>query len=63
MAMETPCQTPGSQFHTYVHDNIVEITVNLPMDLNLTEEEAELLEANMHNAMELVLARYFVKGV
>ena len=28
---------------------------------DLTEEEAKLLESNIHNAMELVLAPYFLK--
>jgi hypothetical protein len=39
----------------------VSVEVELPMELDLTEEEAKLLESNIHNAMELVLAPYFLK--
>ena len=59
MATETKCQTPGAQFHTKVQFNSVEVKVDMPFELKLSEEEATLLESNIHNAMELVLARYF----
>lgn len=59
MAMKTECQTPGAQFHTVIKPKVVEIKVDLPKALNLDLEEAKILEANLHNAMELVLARYF----
>jgi hypothetical protein len=32
------------------------------MKLDLSESEAKLLESNIHNAMELVLAPYFIEG-
>jgi len=35
------------------------VSAELPADLNLSEDDAALLEANLHNAVELVLARYF----
>jgi hypothetical protein len=38
----------------------VSCEVKLPFDLVLTEDEAAILEANLHNATEMVLARYFV---
>lgn len=60
-ANKTPCQTSGAQFHTQVEGKQVSITVDLPMELDLTVAEAKILETNMHNAMELVLAPYFVK--
>lgn len=59
MAVETVCQTPGAQFHTHISSDVIECKVNLPKALDLTEEEAKLLESNLHNALELVLARYF----
>ncbi len=59
MASETPCQTPGAQFHTRISPSEIECRVDLPVKLNLTKEEAAILEANLHNALELVLARYF----
>lgn len=59
MADSTVCQTPGAQFHIHITDTAIECSVDLPEPLSLTEEEAKLLEANLHNALELVLARYF----
>lgn len=59
MAMETPCQTSGAQFHIRIQKRTVAVKVDLPMNLLLDEDEAQVLEANLHNAMELVLARYF----
>ena len=59
MALETPCQTPGALFHTRIEDRSVEVKVDLPGALELSEDEAAILEANVHNAMELVLARYW----
>jgi hypothetical protein len=61
MANATPCQTNGAQFHVEVGDNKVSIAVDIPFSLDLSEKDAETLETNMHNAMELVLAPYFVK--
>lgn len=60
MANTTPCQTPDAQFHIHVSEDKIEASVDLPMKLELTEEEAKLLDTNIHNALELVLARYFV---
>ena len=60
MANQTPCQTPGSQFHTHISSKRIETTIDLPDSLNLTEAQAELLDINIHNALELALAPYFV---
>lgn len=60
MAQRTECQTPGAQFHTHISGNTVAVQVDLPHELGLNKEAAELLENNLHNAVELVLARYFV---
>lgn len=58
-AVETPCQTPGAQFHVDINDQGIGVFVdNLP-PLHLSEEEAELLDDNLHNVTELVLQRYF----
>ena len=59
MANKTKCQTPGAMFTTCVCSHAVKCTVELPFKLDLSEKEARLLETNIHNAMELVLARYF----
>ena len=61
MAQAAECQTPGAVFHTKIHGREVKVSVKLPFNLELSDEEAEVLDANMHNALELVLARYFVQ--
>lgn len=61
MAIKTVCQTPGTVFHTKIESKKISCEVDLPKPIKLTEKQAELLEANIHNAMELVLARYFTK--
>jgi len=58
-ALKTECQTPDAQFNIEIKDEKVSVEVELPMKLNLTEDEAKLLESNIHNVMELVLAPYF----
>lgn len=60
MAEPTACQTPGATFNTWVDPLTVMVSVDLPFALALSEEQAKILEANMHNAVELVLAPYFV---
>jgi len=62
MAMPTECQTPGAQFHTITSDEKLLVSVDFGRRLNLSEEEAVLLETNVHNALELVLARYYTKS-
>lgn len=58
-AVKTKCQTPDAQFNIKIKDDKVSVEVELPMKLDLTEDEVKLLESNIHNAMELVLAQYF----
>lgn len=57
--MPTRCQTPGAVFHIAISERSVSAIVDLPCALDLTEEGAAILEANIHNAMELALAPYF----
>ena len=56
MAIATRCQTPGAVFHIAIHPRTVTVSVDLPHDLDLDAELAEILEANLHNAAELVMA-------
>lgn len=58
-ALKTKCQTPGAQFHTTISSSKIECSIDLPNDLELSNKEAELLEKNIHNALEIVLAKYF----
>lgn len=60
MAHSTVCQTPGAGYNTHISSDHIEVVVEFPRGFSFTKQEAELLEANIHNAMELVLARYFM---
>lgn len=59
MAQSTISQTPDVIFHVSITDRHIGISADLPLPLSLGEDEAVLLEANLNNAMELVLAPYF----
>lgn len=61
MAIETPCQTPGAQYDTTISEQNICVWVHFPKGVGsqITEDAAQLLEANIHNALELVLAPYF----
>jgi hypothetical protein len=63
MALETPCQTPDAIYKTQMYNILGQFMLNIgiefPFPLNLTEEQAEILEKNIHNALELVLAPHF----
>ena len=60
MAEATECQTPGAMYSTRVSGLGVEVRVQFPRHIEIEEEHAELIEANLHNAVELVLAPLFV---
>lgn len=62
MAIETKCQTPDAQYETKITGSTVLVLISLPIELDLTEDQASLLEANLHNAVELVLAPLFIES-
>ena len=55
----TACLTSGAYFDTHIEPRRVSISVDMPFDLNISEEEAIELESLLHNAVELVMSRYF----
>ena len=59
MATETKCLTSGAIFHISIQEREVSATVDLPFKLDITTEEAEILESLIHNQLELVLRVYF----
>lgn len=60
MALATACQTPGATYRIKITEHEVMVEVDLGRDsLVLSDESAVLLEANLHNAVELVLARFY----
>jgi hypothetical protein len=63
MANKTPCLTSGATFHTGISEDNVSVKVDLPFKLEITDEEAEILETLIHNQMELILRPYFQNRV
>ena len=61
MAIKTKCQTPEANFNIRIKDKSVKCEVKLPFALNLSKANAIQLEANLHNVLELVLSKYFIK--
>jgi len=65
-AVSTPCQTPGTMYSTDIGEDgdghlQVSTRTTLPMAVDLDEAGARLLEDQLHNTTELVLAPYFRK--
>ena len=63
MALETKCLTSGAIFHISIQEQEISATVELPFKLEISEEEATLLEVLVHNQLELVLRTYFENQV
>ena len=61
MAIETPCQTPGANFTTHIMGTGTVVIIDYGRNLTMTKKAATLLEANIHNALELVFAPYFLE--
>lgn len=60
MARSTRCLTPGAQYAiTIDHDRVQVIVTGNGLQAPQAETEAELLEDCLHNAVEVVLARYW----
>ena len=55
----TACLTSGAYFDTNISSRSVSISVDMPFELNISEAEAIELETLLHNAVELVMSRYF----
>ena len=61
MALETKCLTPDTIFSTQIKPKSISLNVNLPFELDITKEEAEILERLIHNQIEITLRPYFSK--
>ena len=59
MAQETKCLTSGAIFHTVINESSVSVKVDLPFKLNISDEEASILERLLHNQIEIVLRYYY----
>lgn len=58
-AMSHGCQTPEGQFHINISADQVGVALDLPFELELDEAQAEQLEDELHDVMELVMRRYW----
>jgi len=59
MAQETKCLTSGAIFHTAISERDISVKVDLPFKLEISDEEASILERLLHNQIELVLRYYY----
>lgn len=61
MALKTVCQTPGTLFTTRIQSqaNLIALNIQLPKNIKLKKKDVVLLDKNLHNALELVLAPFF----
>ena len=55
----TRCLTSGAYFDTRIEPSRVSVAVDMPFEMDIDELEAEELETLLHNAVELVMSRYF----
>lgn len=53
------CETPDAIYSSDITDKKVSMSVKLPFDLNLSKEESQKLEAQIHYAFEEILSKYF----
>lgn len=59
MAKATECQTDGAIYGLVITPKQITVDIELPEPIFWDTHELEILKANLHNAMELVMARYF----
>lgn len=62
-ALKTKCQTEDAVYNIEIKPKSLDMNITLPFELDLNEGEAELLEANLHNVIEIVLSKYFNKSI
>ncbi len=54
------CLTPGTIYTIELHNNHVDIRLDLPDDINeVKENKMEDLESELHYAIEKVIAKYY----
>jgi hypothetical protein len=53
------CKTPDAIYSTHIGGNKVDISVKLPFETDLTKDESEKLEADLHYAVEKILSALF----
>ena len=61
MAIKTKCLTPGAVFKTRIQEESLSVQVEFGRKIDLTEPEAEILEALIHNQLEVALAQFWLE--
>lgn len=61
MSKESTCQTDGVVFGMIISPKNITVDIELPEPIFWDGEEMEVLRVNIHNAMELVLSKYYYK--
>ena len=61
-AIKTDCQTCGVVYNTTIKPKQITMKLKLPKELDIDDKESKELSNNLHNALELVLAKYFYEG-
>ena len=59
VAQATKCLTSDAIFHTAISEREVSVKVELPFKLDISDEEASILERLLHNQIEVVLRYYY----
>jgi hypothetical protein len=62
MAIKTRCLTPGAMFETHIQEESLSVQVEFGRKIDLTEAEAEILDALVHNQLEMALAQFWPEG-
>lgn len=57
--MESKCLTPGAIYITYLTKDRLVVQVDFGNSMDLSEEEASLLEILVHNQLELALSTFW----
>ena len=59
VANKTKCLTSDAVYHIHITKEGISAKVDLPFELLIDQAEAEVLEALIHNQLELVLRSYY----
>lgn len=54
------CKTPGCVYGFLMHRKYIKLTIDLPHDPKLTADQATQLDQELHDALESVLAKFFI---
>lgn len=59
--MKKKCKTPGANYNFLIKSTYLALAVGYGKEINLSDEEAVKLEQDLHDAVESVLAKFWVR--